>query len=50
MPWVKLLLRLILNDNTFIGHSAWTDITYASALAHLDAVNKYMYTQKSKGF
>lgn len=42
----EVVVKVEINGKTFIGHSAQTDITYASALAYLDAVNKYMSTIK----
>lgn len=44
----EVVVKLEIQDKTYIGHSAQTDITYASALAYLEAVNKYMTTTKLK--
>jgi 2-isopropylmalate synthase len=38
----EVIVKLNINGKTYIGHSAQTDITYASTLAYLEAVNKYM--------
>ena len=37
-----VMIKLSIDNKTYIGHSADTDITYASALAYLEAINKYM--------
>ncbi|MFP4660681.1 MAG: 2-isopropylmalate synthase [Halanaerobiales bacterium] len=45
----EVIIKLEIEGKTYIGHSAQTDITYASALAYLDAINKYMTVIKNKG-
>lgn len=45
----EVVIKLEIESKTYIGHSAQTDITYASALAYLDAINKYMTVIKNKG-
>ncbi len=42
----EVIIKLGIDGKTYIGHSAQTDITYASALAYLDAINKYMTVLK----
>lgn len=44
----EVVIKLGIEGKTYIGHSAQTDITYASALAYLDAINKYMTVVKNK--
>ncbi|MEJ6952114.1 2-isopropylmalate synthase [Natronospora cellulosivora (SeqCode)] len=38
----EVVVKLEIDNKTYIGHSADTDIIYASTLAYLDAINKYM--------
>ncbi|MDI3548020.1 MAG: 2-isopropylmalate synthase [Halanaerobiales bacterium] len=38
----EVIVKVKINDKTYTGHSAQTDITYASTLAYLEAINKYM--------
>ncbi|MFW6034710.1 MAG: 2-isopropylmalate synthase [Halothermotrichaceae bacterium] len=38
----EVIVKLEIDEKTYIGHSAQTDITVASTLAYLQAVNKYM--------
>ncbi|MFW5972145.1 MAG: 2-isopropylmalate synthase [Bacillota bacterium] len=45
----EVVIKLTVDGKTYIGHSAQTDITYASALAYLDAINKYMTVISNKG-
>lgn len=42
----EVIVKVAINDKTYIGHSAQTDITYASALAYLEAIDKYMLAKK----
>lgn len=44
----EVIIKLGIAGKTYIGHSAQTDITHASALAYLDAINKYMTVVKNK--
>ena len=37
-----VVIKLDIDGKTFIGHSAQPDITYASALAYLEAINRYI--------
>lgn len=40
-------IKLEIDGRTYIGHSAQTDITYASALAYIEAINKYMAVKRN---
>jgi len=37
----EVIVKVDIEDSTFVGHSAQTDITEASARAYLEAINKY---------
>ena len=40
----EVIVKTDIKGDTFVGHSAQTDITEASALAYLEAINKYLTT------
>jgi len=42
-------IKLDIDGRTFIGHSAQPDITYASALAYLEAINRYISVSRRQG-
>lgn len=43
----EVTIKLEIDGRTYIGHSAQTDITYASALAYIEAINKYMAVKRN---
>ncbi|MTI59993.1 MAG: 2-isopropylmalate synthase [Firmicutes bacterium] len=42
----EVVVKLEIDGKTYIGHSAQTDITYASTLSYLEAINRYMSTKR----
>lgn len=42
----EVVVKLEIDGKTYIGHSAQTDITYASTLSYLEAINRYMSTNR----
>lgn len=44
----EVVVKLKIKGKTYVGHSAQTDITYASTLAYLEAVNKYLATTNGR--
>ncbi len=45
----KVIVKVKIGGKTYIGHSARTDITHASALAYLETINKYyIYNNKDE--
>lgn len=42
----EVVVKLEIDGKTYIGHSAKTDITYASTLSYLEAINRYMSTKR----
>lgn len=42
-------IKLDIDGRTFTGHSAQPDITYASALAYLEAINRYIAVSRRQG-
>lgn len=42
----EVVVKLEIDGKTYIGHSAQTDITYASTISYLEAINRYMSTKQ----
>ncbi|ACL69840.1 2-isopropylmalate synthase [Halothermothrix orenii] len=44
----EVIVKTKIEDNTYTGHSAMTDITEASALAYLETINKFLTSEQTR--